>query len=148
MNDSSILTGALVLGPPLGLLLGALLLQAATAFCGLEDVRYLRALGVTVLWVAGFIVAGWAVYAAVSITGCTGSLAPAEQAGLIALAAVPLGFLAGGLVFRFFLRTSYGRALLVELAQGFIVLVITGLIGGAVLVVLAARQLLLGRPTG
>lgn len=131
---------------PLGLLIavaaGSFILQAACALCNIEDLRYVKALGlvlilllvnapvVLVLYIAGQGVMsgmGW---------GKESVLALALGLGY------PLHWLISGLALFWPLHVGYWKGVLVSVMHNIISLVVGGVVGGLTLVVLATVQLI------
>ncbi|HEV2948801.1 MAG TPA: hypothetical protein VGX70_15620 [Gemmataceae bacterium] len=133
------------LGIPLGLVisvvLGAFILQAACALCNIEDVRYMKALGLLML----LIIANAPIVALILFLGqgVVAGLGWGKDSvwSLLVLAGYPLHWLLSGLVLFWPLHVGYWKGVLVSIMQNIITVVVAGVVGGLALVVLAVAQL-------
>lgn len=141
MNEQSLQLLGLVLGIPLGLIVATYLLQAAIAFCGVEDLRILKSFALTLLRAFAFILLGAGALYVLATTGWDAGLQPLPRILLASAIDLPIALLLGALFLSLFLKVGYARGLLIELTHAFIGLVITGLVVSIVLVVLAVVQL-------
>jgi len=135
----------LYLALPLGLLIlvagASLILQAACALCNIEDLRFIKALGLLLLLIAANAPIGLALYfLGQGVQGGWGWGKESVFALSLGLG-YPLGCLISGLVLFWPLHVSYLKGVLVALLHNVILLVATCLIGGLILVILALVQL-------
>jgi len=133
------------LAVPLGLVIavaaGSFLLQAACALCNIEDLRFLKALGLMLLLILANAPIGLVLFfmsqGAISGKGWDADPVLAIGLGL----GYPLHWLISGLVLFWPLHVSYLKGVLVSILHNVLSLVIAGVLGGVILVVLAFVQL-------
>jgi hypothetical protein len=139
--SSSLVFLAIPLGLVIGVVVGAFILQAASALCNIEDVRYVKALGLLML----LIVANAPIVALIFFLGqgVVSGLGWGKDSvlTLLVFAGYPLHWLLSGLVLFWPLHVSYWRGVLVSIMHNVITVVVAGVLGGLALVVLAAVQL-------
>jgi hypothetical protein len=139
--SSSLLFLAIPLGLVISVVVGAFILQAACALCNIEDVRYVKALGLLML----LIVANAPLVALILFLGqgVVSGLGWGKESllTLLLLAGYPLHWLLSGLVLFWPLHVSYWRGVLVSIMHNIITVVVAGVLGGLTLVVLAVVQL-------
>jgi hypothetical protein len=139
--SSSLVFLAIPLGLVVSVVLGAFILQAACALCNIEDVRYVKALGLLML----LIVANAPLVALILFLGqgvVSGlGLRKDSVLTLLVFAGYPLHWLLSGLVLFWPLHVSYWRGVLVSIMHNVITVVVAGVLGGLALVVLAVVQL-------
>ncbi len=134
---------------PLGLLIavavGSFILQAACALCNIEDLRFIKALGLLLLMIAANAPIG--LFFFFTAQGVEGSLGWGKDSWLTVLLGLgyPLHWLISGLVLFWPLHVSYWKGVLVSIMHNVISLVVVGVGGGLILVVLAVAQLI-GNP--
>ncbi len=134
-----------LLALPLGLLIavaaGTFILQAACALCNIEDLRFFKALGLVVLLIVANAPVGLVLFfvgqGAASGLGWGKESVLAIWLGL----GYPLHWLISGLVLFWPLHVSYLKGVLVSIMHNIISLVAAGVVGGLIMVVLAAVQL-------
>jgi hypothetical protein len=135
----------LFLALPIGLLIavavGSLILQAACALCNIEDLRFVKALGLLMLLIVANAPVGLLLFfvgqGAVSGLGWEKDSVLAICLGM----GYPLHWLISGLVLFWPLHVSYLKGVLVSILHNIISLVVAGVAGGLVLVGLAVVQL-------
>jgi hypothetical protein len=133
------------LAVPLGLVIavaaGSFLLQAACALCNIEDLRFLKALGLMLLLILANVPIGLVLFfmsqGAVSGMGWDTDPVLAIALGL----GYPLHWLISGLVLFWPLHVSYLKGVLVSILHNVLSFVVAGVLGGLILVVLAFVQL-------
>jgi hypothetical protein len=139
--SSSLVYLAVPLGLVIGVVVGAFILQAACALCNIEDLRYVKALGLLML----LIVANAPIVALIVFLGQgVGSgleWGKDSVLSLLVLAGYPLHWLLSGLVLFWPLHVSYWRGVFVSIMHNVITVVVAGVVGGLALVVLAVVQL-------
>jgi hypothetical protein len=139
--SSSLVFLAIPLGFVIGVVVGAFILQAACALCNIEDVRYVKALGLLML----LVVANAPIVALILFLGqgvVSGlGLRKDSVLTLFLLAGYPLHWLLSGLVLFWPLHVSYWKGVLVSIMHNVITVVVTGVVGGLALAVLAVIQL-------
>jgi hypothetical protein len=134
-----------VIGGPVALvvgsLIGALILIAACAFCNVENLRFLKAIGLVLLiTVVGALLCVGA-YFAVGLPGEAIGLRPETAQILAGLVAFPAVLLATAAILWLLLPVGYVRGVLIALMNLGITLVIVGVVGGLTLVTLAGVQI-------
>jgi hypothetical protein len=133
------------LAVPLGLVIavaaGSFLLQAACALCNIEDLRFLKVLGLMLLLILANAPIGLVLFfmSQGAVSGMGWDTDPVLAIGLGL--GYPLHWLISGLVLFWPLHVSYLKGVLVSILHNVLSLVIAGVIGGLVLVVLAFVQL-------
>lgn len=139
--SSSFLFVVVPLGLVISVVVGAFILQAACALCNIEDVRYVKALGLLML----LIVANAPLVALILFLGqgaVSGlGLRKDSVLTLLVFAGYPLHWLLSGLVLFWPLHVGYWKGVLVSIMHNIITVVVAGVVGGLVLVVLAVVQL-------
>src|SRR5262245_53101429 len=132
---------AIPLGLAVALVIGSFVLQAASALCNIEDLRYVKALGLLML----LIVVNAPIVALIFFLGqgVISGLGGGKHSVLAVLliAGYPLHWLLSGLVLFWPLHVGYWKGVLVSIMQNIITVVVAGLVGGLTLVVLAVIQL-------
>lgn len=130
---------------PLGLLIaaaaGSFILQAACALCNIEDLRFFKALGLILILILANAPVGLVLFFLGQ--GVESGLGWGKESVLaISLGlGYPFHWLISGLVLFWPLHVSYWRGVLVSIMHNIISLVVAGVVGGLIMVVLAAMQL-------
>jgi hypothetical protein len=130
---------------PLGLLIavaaGSFILQAACALCNIEDLRYVKALGLVLIMLLVNAPVGLVLYFAGQ--GAVSGWGWGKESVLTVLLSLgyPLHWLISGLVLFWPLHVSYLKGVLVAIMHNIISLIVAGVVGGLTLVVLATVQL-------
>ncbi len=150
MNPSMEQTSPLLwfLALPVGFLIvlvaGSIILQAACALCNIEDLRFIKALGLLLLLVAANAPVGLALFFLVQGAQTGWGWSKESVMTLSLVVGYPLYCLISGLVLFWPLHVSYLKGVLVSIFHNVILLVTTGIFGGLTLVVLALVQLCTG----
>jgi hypothetical protein len=139
--STPLLSVAISLGIAVALVIGSFILQAACALCNIEDLRYVKALGLLML----LIVVNAPIVALIFFLGqgVTSGLGWGKDSVLAVLliAGYPLHWLLSGLILFWPLHVSYWRGVLISIMHNIITAVVVGVVGGLALVVLAGVQL-------
>jgi hypothetical protein len=140
----------MAIGGPLGLivgsLIGALILIAACAFCNVENLRFLKAIGLVLLitFVNALLCVG--TYFVIGLSGQALGFQPDTVQILVGLVALPLVLLATATILWLLLPVAYHRGILIALMNLGITLVIAGVLGGLTMVTLAGVQIATAAP--
>jgi hypothetical protein len=139
--SSPLLLVAIPLGLVISAVVGSFVLQAACALCNIEDVRYVKALGLLLL----LIIANAPIVALVLFLGqgVVSGLGWGKESvlPLLVFAGYPLHWLLSGLVLFWPLHVSYWKGVFVSIMHNIITVVVACVVGGLALVVLAIVQL-------
>jgi hypothetical protein len=133
--------GGGLVGLVLGIVLGGLILMAACAFCNVENLRFVKALGLVVLLglVNGLI--GLGLFFGIGVVGYALGLRAEASQILFGLVAIPVNLLVSASILWLLLPTGYGRGLLIALMNAGLTLILVGVVGGLTLVTLAGMQI-------
>jgi hypothetical protein len=135
---------AIPLGILIGVIVGSFILQAACALCNIEDLRYVKALGLLMLlFVVNAPIVALIFFLGQGVISGLGWGRESVLAVLL-IAGYPLHWLLSGLVLFWPLHVCYWKGVLVSIMQNIITVVVAGLVGGLALVVLAVIQLVSG----
>jgi hypothetical protein len=134
-------TGIGLLSLIVGTLIGALILIAACAFCNVENLGFLKAIGIVLLLGLVSAIIGVGVFFAVGLLGRMLGLRPETSQILFGLVALPTNLLITAAILWLLLRVGYFRGLLIALMNLGITLVLVGVFGGLTLVALASVQI-------
>jgi len=132
---------AIPLGLAVALVIGSFILQAACALCNIEELRYVKALGLLLLLIlVNAPIAALIFFLGQGVISGLGGGKDSVLAVLL-IAGYPLHWLLSGLVLFWPLHVAYWKGVLVSIMQNIITVVVAGLVGGLTLVVLAVIQL-------
>jgi hypothetical protein len=119
----------ILLGIAVGLPVGGLMLQAAAALCGYEDVAFGRSVVTTFALAASSLLIYLAASYGLDLFGVAKSGTPTERGVLAEVLALPFQTLAGGVLLQPLLGVPFKWGTLVYLLQAFVTFVVVAVLG-------------------